>query len=313
MLKAKKMQEDQSFLGLTLSILFHIALVLLVWFMPKLNLFPPKEAPTEITILEPSKENPYFVKDLDVPKKDLLQELKDKAKFVSQFNRRVKEQSVAKRVGRTQNSPNDAPAIVDQPQQQQGQRHQDGRARAGGMAQAPRPDVHSSMKGLQPKPQNQGLGPPGGQEGFGKNVMMGPSAIDEFIPGIRGGSMTVLNTDQFTYYTFYARLREQLYPRWVNLLRNYINSLSNDELARLSSTERYTQVEVVLDHDGTYLKGFIHHSSGDNGLDMAGIDAFQSAGSFPNPPKGLVEDDGFVHIHFGFVVLLQPRTGLGAN
>lgn len=313
------MQEDQSFIGLTLSILFHIALALLVWFMPKLNLFPPKEAPTEITIVEPpSKQNPYFVKDLPVPKEDLLQELKDKAKFISQFNRRVKQETVARKTGRTHNSPNNTPAIVDesQHQQQQGQpqqHHRGGGSRAAAMASNVHPEIQSSMKGLQPRAQNQGLTPPGGEQNFTRNIHSGPSTIDEFIPGIRGGSLTVLNTDEFTYYTFYARMREQLYPRWVNLLRNYTNSLSNADLAKLASIDRYTQVEIVLDNDGTYLKGFIHHSSGDNGLDMAGIDAFQSAGAFPNPPKGLVEEDGYVHIHFGFVVLLQPRAGFGAN
>jgi len=169
------------------------------------------------------------------------------------------------------------------------------------------------MKGLQPRPQGLGTGVPNAQEGLGKNLMLGPSVIDQTIPGVRFGAMSFLNTDQFIYSTFFTRFGEQFGPRWSVYLRNYVSTLSNEQLMKLGAYDRTTQGEIVLDGEGNYMKTFIHHSSGDQGVDMAIVDALQDANSFPNPPKGLIEDDGYIHIHFKFTVLFQPRAGFGAN
>lgn len=306
------MQEDKSFLGLTLSILIHIALVLLILFLPKLNLIPERERPTEITIIDNNKKSQAFVDDVSIPKKDIVEELKEKAKLVSKFNKRVKEETVAKHIDRSKNNPFDTPSL--QEQQELGQSEKHGQTKAGSKTAESHPEIQSSMAGLQPKPQTLGSGgPPGATEGFGKNIVMGASSIAQYIPGVKQGSFSALNTDQFTYYTFFERMNEQLRYRWVSLVRSYLNSLSETDLARLTRQDKYFQVEVVLDTDGKYMKGFIHHSSGEHPIDMTAIDAFQAAAPFPNPPKGLVEDDGYIHLHYNFLLMLQPRTGLGAN
>lgn len=306
------MQEDKSFLGLTFSILIHIAVVLLVLFMPKLNPSPPHETPTQITILDDDPNVKFPMKSLDVPKKDLVEDLKRKTKYVSDVTRRVKEQIIARRIAHPHNSPVDTPALVQE--QQQGQRQKGGHARAGGMqGSSSHPEIKSSLKGLEPKPQSQGIGLPNTQEGFGKNILLGPSSIDRVIPGVRFGSVSFLNTDQFLYSTFFNRIGEQFTPRWGHFLQQYVASLSNEQLAKLSAYDRTTVGEFVLDSEGNYMKTFIHHSCGDQGVDMAIVDALQAANSFPNPPKGLIEDDGYIHIHFRLTVLFQPRTGFGVN
>jgi protein TonB len=304
------MQEDKSFIGLTLSILIHIALVLLIVLMPKPD-SSSRETPTEVTILD-NRNAQSFVDETQVPKNDLLEDLKKKAKFVSKFNKRVKEETVAKHIDRSKNSPTDTPALEQQ--QEMGQSNKHGQSKAGGRSGERHPEIQSSFAGLQPKPQTLGSGgPPGATEGFGKNIVMGASSISQYIPGVKQGSFSALNTDQFTYYTFFERVNEQLRYRWVSLVRSYLNGLSEAELSRLTKTDKYFQVEVVLDADGKYMKGFIHHSSGDQPIDMTAIDAFQAAAPFPHPPKGLVEDDGYIHLHYNFLLMLQPRTGLGAN
>jgi protein TonB len=304
------MQEDKSFLGLTLSILFHIAVVLFFLFLPKVDTTP-REAPTEITILD-SKNAHQFVDNTDIPKKDLLEDLKEKAKFMSKMNKRVKEETAARRIERSKNTPFETPSMEQQ--QEQGRSEKHGQAKSGGKQGEKHPEIQSSLQGLQPKPQTLGSGgPPNAQEGFGKNVVMGASSIAQYIPGVKQGSFTALNTDQFTYYTFFERMNEQLRYRWVSLVRSYLNGLSEADLSKISRADKYFQIEVVLDTEGKYLKGFIHHSSGDHPIDMTAIDAFQAAAPFPNPPKGLVEDDGYIHLHYNFLLMLQPRTGLGAN
>lgn len=308
-------EEDSSFWGLTLSILLHIAFILLLVFMPKPE-EPVRQDRTEITILDPNdaKKAQAFVTDTAIPKKDLIEELKKKAEFLSKETKRVKEEMKARNNGRTQNqdlnnllSPTlEAPSAM-------GSKQQAGNGKPGSEnKKQSAEEVHSSLNGLQPKAHEVG-GINAAQEGFGKNLVIGSSSLAEYIPGIKEGGFTALNTDQFTYYTFFERVNEQVRYRWVSFVRNYIGGLSETALNQLATYQRAYQIEIVLSGDGHYLKGFIHRSSGDNALDMTAIDAFQGAAPFLNPPKGLVEDDGNIHLHYSFIVEFRPRTGLGAN
>ena len=258
-----------------------------------------------------------FVTDTQIPKEDLLKDLKEKAKFLSKEAKRVKEEVKAHNNGRTQNQDlNSIPTpTLDNPSAM-GSQHQQGQAKPGSQKNQQsqsRPDeVQSSLAGLKPKPTQVG-GMNGAQEGFGKNLVIGSSSLAEYIPGIKEGGFTALNTDQFTYYTFFERVNEQVRYRWVSFVRNYIASLSDSKLNELAKYQRVYQIEIVLSGEGQYLKGFIHHSSGDNALDITAIDAFQGAAPFLNPPKGLIEEDGNIHLHYSFIVEFRPRTGLGAN
>ncbi|HMN69995.1 MAG TPA: hypothetical protein PKC28_15745, partial [Bdellovibrionales bacterium] len=63
---------------------------------------------------------------------------------------------------------------------------------------------------------------PGGGQAM-RQVAIGQSSIAEFIPGIEEGAFTALNTDQFTYYTFFARMNEQVRNRWVSAVRAYMS------------------------------------------------------------------------------------------
>jgi hypothetical protein len=305
-------EEDKSFQGLILSIVIHVAIVLLALFLPK----PDDSArpdKTEITILD-GKTPQAFATDTDVKAKDLIEDLKKKAKYLSKVTKRVKEETKAHNTGRTQNSDlNALPTPTLQPPSSQGIKQQAGNGKPGPKnKESSEEDVHSSFEGLKPKPRNMG-GMGGQQEGLGRNLVIGGSSVAEYIPGVKEGSFTALNTDQFTYYTFFSRVNEQVRYRWVELIRRYIDGLTPGALATLSAYERTYQIEIVLNGEGAYLKGFIHHSSGDQPLDMTAIDAFQGAAPFLNPPKGLVEDDGNIHLHYNFIVDFRPRTGLMPN
>lgn len=311
-------EDDRSFIGLTLSILIHVAVILLLIFMPKLP-EPERREVTEITIIDNSKKAQAFVTDTDVPKKDLIEDMKEKAKYLSKETKRVKEEVKARNNGRTQNSDlNSVPNPTLEAPSSQGAKKTAGQGKGGektkNQQQKPKDqEIHSSMAGLQPKPkQVSGMGGPG-EEGMGRNIVMGGSALAEYIPGVKEGGFTALNTDQFTYYTFFARINEQVRYRWVSLVRSYIGGLSETALNQLSQYQRVYQIEIVLSDTGQYMKGFIHHSSGEQALDMTAIDAFQAAAPFLNPPKGLVEDDGYIHLHYSFLIEFRPRNGLGSN
>lgn len=293
-------QQDKSFEGLILSLIIHVAIVLLVLFLPDR---PPegRRGQTEITILDTApvpKLRP--TQDAEVDKKQ-LDDLRKKAEFLAQQVKRVKEQTRARNLGRTQNSPLALPTPQDTAFSGVGRKQNLTSGK----------NVRSSLAGLQPKPRQVGEV---GQEGLGRKLVLGSSSIGEMIPGIREGSFTALNTDQFTYYTFFSRINEAVRYPWVTYVRNFTENLPASELAKLAQfAERTTHVEIVLDANGKYLKSFIHRSSGSHELDMTGVSAFQNSREFPNPPKGLVEEDNLIHLHYLFTVSFRPRTGIGSN
>jgi hypothetical protein len=240
---------------------------------------------TEVTFVEPPKNDKSFVTDTDLGA--VQKKLEDQAHFLSRLNRRVKKQMVARKSGPTRNAGGGHPR---------------------------KQTVHSSMKGLQPR-SHKIAGQTLGSQGAVSNLAIGSSSVGERIPGVQEGAFTALNTDQFTYYSFFSRINEQVRYRWVNLIRNYVASLDNHDLAQLAQYERVTQIEIILNNKGEFLKGYVHRTSGDKILDQAAVNGFANAAPFVNPPKGLAEDDGLIHLHYSFYVQFQPRplSGPGMN
>jgi len=282
---------DKSFEGLLLSVVVHIFLVWLFFFakFPDPNIIPPSK--TEVTLIEVEKgqsKRQQFVTEPEVNLKPEAADLKEAADYLSQFTKRVKKQMRAANTGPTMN--------------------------AAMPTTAKRQDKSQSaiQGGGQVNVQNQGdqgiLNPAAGSSEAMRTVAIGQSSIAEYIPGVQEGAFTSLNTDQFTYYAFYARMNEQVRYRWVSLIRNYTSMLSNADLQRLSTRERQTYIEIILGPDGQYQGSLVHTSSGEKKLDVMPADAFAAAAPFPNPPRGMVEADGKIHLKYAFVVQFGPPT-----
>jgi TonB family protein len=271
---------DKSFEGLLLSLFLHAFLVV-VFFYAKLPVSTNAQRPTEISFIEkPSTKSKAFV--TETQPKDTFEQLKDQADFLSQFTKRVKKQIRAAKSGPTVNA-----APRPSTNQQQAQR----------------------IAGLRQQREEDGIGTPGSQTNQAiRNVAIGQSSIAEYIPGIQEGSFTSLNTDQFTYYAFFARMGEQVRNRWVSNVRNYMARLSNRQLEFLSRMERHTQIEIILTPEGKFSSSILQASSGDRELDQTTIDAFIAAAPFPNPPHGMIEGDGFIHLRYGFLVYFRPPS-----
>lgn len=277
---------DRSFLGLLFSIVIH-GLILWLLLTMKLPAVVPHETPTEITLIEKdNKKSQTFVTET-TKKEDVFDKLKDQADYLSQFNKRVKKQMKARDSGPTVNRTQN---LNLKPTEQVTEN-------AGKKSQAPKGDG----PGL--------LSPNGGAQL--RQVAIGASSISENIPGVEEGAFTALNSDQFTYYAFFARINEQVRNRWVSMIRNYMSSLSQDELAHLAKINRETIVEIILNRSGEYVRSTVHSSSKVNDLDRAAFESFRRAAPFVNPPQGLVENDGFIHLQYAFVVTFRPTFGPG--
>lgn len=90
-----------------------------------------------------------------------------------------------------------------------------------------------------------------------------------------------------------------------------MSSFSEEERNRLAKQNRTTLIEVVLSQKGDYVRHTIHQSASNLELDRAVYEAFRMAAPFLNPPRGLVESDGFIHLFAQFQLIFHPTFGPG--
>ncbi len=283
---------DQSFRALVYSLIVHIIVAIMLLRAPSHFETTSSDAPIEITVMEKPNKKQSFVVETAERESDLLDALKKKADYLSQFTKRVKEQMRARNSGETKNRPGQANSESDE-ERAQGQ---------AGVSADPRQGQALNLPGVGPR--NRG---DSGSSPFGKQVVVGASTVGEYIPGVKEGAFTALNTDRFTYYTFFARINEQVRSRWIGYLRQVAGSLSNAAQVELANRERITEVDVQIDLEGQFVRALIMRSSGSKDLDTAAAAAFRDAAPFPNPPKELVEADGLIHLRYGFIVQWSPN------
>lgn len=135
------------------------------------------------------------------------------------------------------------------------------------------------------------------------NVGPGETAsTSDYLKDVKNGSQTLLNTREFAYFSFYQRVRKQLEQHWEPGLRKRLRSMTERGRHLAADNELSTKVMVVLNTHGLITKVLVEDTSGLLDLDQAAIDAFNRAGPFPNPPKGMVDADGTVKVQWEFVL-----------
>jgi TonB family protein len=206
--------------------------------------------------------------------KEALEKLKDKAKYLSRVTKRVKEEVIAQKTGETRNQ-----------LQQQAQRE---------LQKPIEEDDQPSINKVF-------------QQNIGRNTRVSDSSISEYIPEVKTGGFSALNSDQFIHYTFYARINEQIRNRWTANIAQFLNSSAQSEVNRLAQKPQISQIEIVLNPSGHFLKAIIHQKSENPQLDQSAINAFRLASPFLNPPSEMIESDGNIHLHYGFHVHFRPR------
>lgn len=147
----------------------------------------------------------------------------------------------------------------------------------------------------------------------GYGLQKGSSTVGETLPPeIRMSDFTALNTDHFTYYTFFARMEEVFRPKWINYVKAAVYTYQQTQ-RRTREEEFVTQVELLLDKNGNFVRGILHLGSGNEALDLAPVRAFRDAGKFPNPPQEMIKDDGYIHLDYQFTVHFVPQYVGTAN
>ncbi|MGZ3805533.1 MAG: energy transducer TonB family protein [Pseudobdellovibrionaceae bacterium] len=128
------------------------------------------------------------------------------------------------------------------------------------------------------------------------------SQTNDYLKDIDQGIETLLNTREFKYYTYYNRIRKQLSHFWEPKVREKVNLMFQQGRKIASAQDRITKLLIILNATGTLVNVKVLSDSGVRDLDDAAIEAFRAAAPFPNPPKGIIENDGTVKIRWDFVL-----------
>jgi protein TonB len=128
------------------------------------------------------------------------------------------------------------------------------------------------------------------------------SLPQDYVKGLKESERTALNTKEYVFYGYFQRIRERLDRAWIPILREKLTKLWRTGRQLASDMDHTTQVLVVLNKTGEIVRVEVVSESGTRDLDEAAVKAFNQAGPFPNPPKGIVDPNGEIQIPWQFVL-----------
>ncbi|HCM40746.1 MAG: hypothetical protein A2Z97_05850 [Bdellovibrionales bacterium GWB1_52_6] len=124
----------------------------------------------------------------------------------------------------------------------------------------------------------------------------------DYVKGFAEASRTALNTKEYVFYGYFQRIRERLDRAWVPILRTKLTKFYRTGRQLASDMDHTTKVVVTLNPKGEITRVSIVGESGVHDLDDAAINAFNKAGPFPNPPRGIVDRNGEIQIPWEFIL-----------
>ena len=130
----------------------------------------------------------------------------------------------------------------------------------------------------------------------------GDGGVREYISGVKEGEETALSTREYLFFGYFERIRDRLDRAWEPILREHLVRHYQQGRRLASEMDHRTEVLVVLDRGGQVVHVEIVGESGTETLDSAAVQAFNRAGPFPNPPRGLVDGAGTVRIKWEFIL-----------
>jgi TonB family protein len=351
----------KGFLGL--SILLHANLVLLVVVVVSLNpdgcattdldldpfevaLVPEDEVPEEEQLKldkeeleEEEKKEQEQDKDVDgqvveLPK-PLEEQRPDKAKFLSEYDSKVKKQTKAPpqpfKAGRlVADRPPPRPPRTPPPSPKEIEKVE---RKVLKLAMRTRPDVPSSElepsqkedpdepAKVKPVPQKVPKGPPSPRQQESapqKKVTLQDlqlseeellkalgSRVNDYLKGVEQGKQTALNSKRWRFASFFNRVKRRVAQNWhPDVVYRRRDPTGNVYGFR----DRLTILRVRLTPAGHLKEVHLERASGVGFLDDEAVAAFRAAGPFPNPPQGLVDQDtGLISFRFGFMFEISRR------
>ena len=252
----------------------------------------------EVVIMETEKkpqpsqpEDKISQQIVEQDKNRLNDEMPDKARFLSRHNQRVEKETRAAKSGKFENT---AKAGAPKPGSRDGDKQEKPKKNLKALTNGQLPTLAALRPNFSPtppgptKPNQQ---PPGT-----------PSQTDDYLKDTQIGVQTLLSTREFVYYSYYARIKEKIRQHWEPTVKANVQRVVRQGRTIASARDRRTRVLITLDKNGTLLQVQVIGESGIMELENAAIDAFRAAAPFPNPPQGMVEQDGHIRIRWDFIL-----------
>ncbi len=273
-----------------------------------------------------------------------VQQVPDKARFLSQYDIKVDREQVSRRAPGTPGKPGrqsprakttaagrdsqvaDARGDGQQDAPREAEVSQGGGGRDRAVGQTEHPTL-PSIKGLG----NMLLpGGAGGGRGSAMNMRMladqmvadgsfaggpggpqggsgGQGGSDDVFVGVEDeGDVTLVNSRSFKFWDFFDRIKGQVRSEWDP---GPVYRSRDPDGKIYGRRDRYTILGVVLDGSGALAQLEVVHRSGLDFLDEEAVRAFQAAAPFPNPPTGLIDEGGRIVFRFGFMLEFGSSSG----
>ncbi|MCB0340640.1 MAG: energy transducer TonB [Pseudobdellovibrionaceae bacterium] len=281
--------------ALIISLATHLLLVLSLNLAKDDSPLRPEKSVTEITLIDADTDRTS--KDQQ-PKQVVQQndqrindETPEKAKYLSQHNQTVVKETRAKQTGEFKNQARSGQFGESQTEAAPAQKS----------LATPLKNTQGdlpSLSDLRPQFENKPPSPEKTQQAQAG----APSQTDDYLKDVETGMQTLLSTKEFVYYSYYERIRHRLRQHWEPSIRRKVEKILSQGRSIASARDRITRVMIVLDKRGSLLRVKVLGQSGLHDLDDAAVDAFRAAEPFPNPPQGIIEQDGTIRIRWDFIL-----------
>lgn len=124
----------------------------------------------------------------------------------------------------------------------------------------------------------------------------------DYVKGFKESESTALNTKEFVFFGYFQRIRQRLDLSWSISLREHLTRFYRGGRALASEMDHTTRLLVTLNSTGEVTGVEVVEESGTRTLDDAAVKAFNRAGPFPNPPRGILDQAGQIKIRWDFVL-----------
>lgn len=311
-------------IALGLSVLFHMGIGGGLIYAPMqplsreagkstVELMSPEELTALLQAAKSAKSNAQQIVTADEQR--LNDEKDEEAKFLSKFDQKVVRETRAMKAGKYTNEAGRGkasapqPKIAAQPLQKKNGESKETKTAADEQAQiatfetgdfpiAPKTGLQAFNPSFRKLPTVPDPTAVEASAGDGKET----SATDDHLKNVATGLQTMLSTREFIYYSYYNRIKDKLRQHWEPKIKEKFERIVRQGRTIASEGDKITKVIIVLDEKGTLIRVQVVSRSGVTDLDDAAVEAFRAAAPFPNPPKGIVEEDGTIKIRWDFVL-----------
>ncbi len=249
--------------------------------------------------IEKIKQQKLVIKNqiVDIPKPLVQQEPKNTA-YLSEWSQSVKQEMVSKNKGggygtegRNSLEVSTKPQVPPAGSEKQGQQNQ-----------------QANEQGLSSYQQNKSSAARESEGQNGKDVKLALNSLlpsysrmksipgigdNNYLPGLKQGDVTLLNTKSFVYAGFVRRVAYRIFDQFIFDLRN--SDITRDDIGNINN---YAYVEANMDQSGRLISVRLLKSSGVPSWDQMAVKACKQATWDANPPRGAEGKDGVIHFVF---------------